>query len=148
MRLAMTSFTSRYGNPGVDFGSARVWAQSRHAATVVAVSGRLDAANVARVSDYAIRLISAGEPFVLDLSRVTVCSARVLTLLDAIDGRCLQSGTQWALVSGDAVARRSAGRADEAAFPVVASVAEAEHCFDDVIADRRRFLLPLLRKSA
>jgi hypothetical protein len=52
----------------------------------------------------------------------------------------------WALIPGDVVASRLRDRAD---LPVVDTVAEAEHQFDEALLKRRRLLLPLLlRKTA
>lgn len=144
----MTTFTSRYGNPAVDYKGAHIWAYCRHGATVVAVSGRIDAANVARVTDYAVRFISDDIPFVLDLSRVTAFTPRATRLLDAADERCRAAGVAWALVPGEFVAGLLQGRPDAADLPVMGTVAEAEHQFDDAVLRRRRLLLPLLSKTA
>ena len=84
----MTSFTSRYGNPAVDHKGAHLWAYRRHGATVVAVRGRLDAGNVARVTDSALRFIAADSRIVLDLSAVSAFTPRALRLIDAVDQRC------------------------------------------------------------
>ena len=51
----MTSFTSRYGNPARDFKGAHIWAHCRHGATVVAISGRVDAGNVERITESVLR---------------------------------------------------------------------------------------------
>ena len=61
----MTSFSSRYGNPAVDYDGAHIRPHFRHGATVVSVSGRIDASNVDRVSDHARRFVMADKPFVL-----------------------------------------------------------------------------------
>lgn len=144
----MTSFTSRYGNPAVDHKGAHLWAYRRHGATVVAVRGRVDAANLTRVSDYATRFVSSDSRLVLDLSEVTGFTPRALALLDAVDQRCALVGVDWALVPGLAVLRRLRTRADAVGLPIIDSVAEAEHQFDEAILRRRRFLLPLLRRTA
>lgn len=144
----MTSFTSRYGNPAVDHKGAHLWAFRRHGATVVAVRGRIDAGNVARVTEYVTRFISSDSRIVLDLSEVTGFTPRAQRLIDAVDGRCALLGVDWALVAGDAVMRRLRTRGDSATLPLIDSVAEAEHQFDEAILRRRRFLLPLLRKTA
>ncbi|MCX2929526.1 anti-anti-sigma factor [Mycobacterium sp. CVI_P3] len=143
----MTSFTSRYGNPAVDYQGAHIRAHSRHMATVVAVSGRIDSANVDDVTGYAKRLILADMPFVLDLSGVSSFTPQSIRLLCDIDDICASVGVEWAVVASDAVNRRLR-RDSDVVFPVVGSVAEAEHEFDDAILNRRRMLLPLLSKSA
>jgi anti-anti-sigma regulatory factor len=141
----MTSFTSRYGNSEVDFHGAHIRAHRRHGATVVAVGGRVDTRNLDRVREYVTRFVLADTPFVLDLGAVTTFTPRAVDLLDAVDARCTATGVAWALVPGDVVASRLGARAD---FPVIATVAEAEHQFDEAVLKRRRMLLPLLRKTA
>jgi hypothetical protein len=141
----MTSFTSRYGNPAVDFHGAHIRAHRRHGATVVTVGGRVDARNLDRVSEYVTRFVLADTPFVLDLGAVTTFTPRAVDLLDAVDAHCTATRVAWALVPGDVVASRLGARAD---LPVVATVAEAEHQFDEAVLKRRRLLLPLLRKTA
>ena len=144
----MTSFTSRYGNPAVDYKGAHVRAHFRHVATVAAISGRIDASNVDQVTDYVARFVLADKPFVLDLSGVDSFTPQAVRLLFAVDERCGVVGVDWAVVGSDAVTRRLRIRNNDVLFPVVASVAEAEHEFDDAILNRRRFLLPLLSKTA
>ena len=143
----MTSFTSRYGNPTVDYKGAHIRAHSRHVATVVAVSGRVDSANVDHIADYAKKLVLADKPFVLDLSGVSSFTPQSIRLLCDIDDICNSVGVEWAVVASDAVNRRLR-RDSDVVFPVAGSVAEAEHEFDDAILNRRRFLLPLLSKTA
>ena len=121
----MTSFSSRYGNPAVDYDGAHIRPHFRHGATVVSVSGRIDASNVDRVSDHARRFVMADKPFVLDLSGVTSFAPQAFRLLSAVDDKCLTVGVEWAMVAGDAVTRQLRARSDEALFPVVGSVAEA-----------------------
>lgn len=144
----MTSFTSRYGNPAMDHKGAHLWAFRRHGATVVAVRGRIDAANVAAVSDYVLRFIAADSRLVLDLSGVSAFTPRGLRVLDAVEDRCGAAGVDWALVPGEAVSRRLRSRVEYAGLPVIDSVAAAEHQFDEAILRRRRFLIPLLRRTA
>lgn len=144
----MTSFTSRYGNPAVDHKGAHMWAFRRHGATVVAIRGRVDAGNITRVTDYVTRFVSSDSRLVLDLSDVTGFTPRAQRLIDAVDQRCAFIGVDWALVPGEAVMRRLRSRSDAAGLPIIDSVAEAEHQFDEAILRRRRFLLPLLRRTA
>lgn len=142
----MTSFTSRYGNPARDFKGAHLWAYCRHGATVVAVSGRVDAGNVVPVTESAVRAISTGSRLVVDLTGVTTFTPRAVELLAAIDERCLTSGVDWALVPSEAVTRRLGARVE--GLPVIGSVAEAEHRFDEAVLRRRGGMLPWLRRSA
>ncbi len=142
----MTSFTSRYGNPARDFKGAHLWAYCRHGATVVAVSGRVDARNVAQVTESTLRAVCAGSRLVLDLTGVTAFTPRALDLLAALDRHCLTAGVDWALVPSEAVSRRLASRVDP--LPVIGSVAEAEHEFDEALMRRRGALVTWLRRSA
>jgi len=142
----MTSFTSRYGNPARDFKGAHLWAYCRHGATVVAISGRVDAANVAPVTESAVRAVSTGSRLVLDLTGVTAFTPRAVALLAALDERCVAAGVDWALVPSEAVTRRLAARIES--LPVIGSVAEAEHQFDEAVLRRRGVLLPWLPRSA
>ena len=142
----MTSFTSRYGNPARDFKGAHIWAHCRHGATVVAISGRVDAGNVERITESVLRAVASGSRLVLDLTGVTAFTPRATGLLTAVDERCMTAGVDWALVPSEAVTRRL--RADSAPLPVIASVAQAEHQFDDEILRRRGGLLPFLRRTA
>lgn len=144
----MTSFTSRYGNPAVDHKGAHLWAYRRHGATVVAVRGKIDAGNVERVTAYAARLVASDSRLILDLSEVTTFTPRAMNLIDTLDERCAAAGVDWALVPGAAAIRRLRNRRDAQALPILESVSEAEHQFDEVILRRRRFLLPLLRRTA
>jgi anti-anti-sigma regulatory factor len=142
----MTSFTSRYGNPARDFKGAHLWAYCRHGATVVAISGRVDAGNVVPVTEAAVRAVCAGSRIVLDLTGVTAFTPRAVELLAAFDEHCLDAGVDWALVPSEAVSRRLASRS--AGLPVIGSVAEAEQQFDEAVLRRRGVLLPWLRRSA
>lgn len=144
----MTSFTSRYGNPAVDYKGAHVRAHFRHAATVVAISGRIDASNVDSVAECVNRFVLTDKPFVLDLTGVDAFTAQAIRLLSEVDERCTVAGVDWALVGSEVVKARLRARNNDLLFPIVASVAAAEHEFDDAILNRRRFLLPLLSKTA
>ncbi len=143
---AASTFTPRYGNRALDCGGAQLKAQSRHLATVVTVSGVVDATNIDRICEYSRRFVLTDTSFVLDLSDTLSFSSGAVALLDCIDDACLAAGLEWALIPGSAVLYRlgTVGRP----YPIVDSVAEAMHCFADIISDRRRALLPLLTKSA
>lgn len=146
----MTSFTSRYGDLAVDYRGAHAWAYLRHAATIVAIKGRIDSANVERLTEYALRFVTADRPFALDLTGLTSLSAGAAPLLAGIADRCGAAGTGWALVAGESVQRRlseALSEADVASLPLVATLAEAEHQFDEAIQSRRRALLSLVGKK-
>ncbi len=154
----MTSFTSRYGDLAVDYRGAHAWAYLRHAATIVAIKGRIDSANVERLTEYALRFVTADRPFALDLTGLTSLTAGAAPLLAGISDRCGAAGTGWALVAGESVQRRlsealsgalseALSEADVASLPLVATLAEAEHQFDEAIQSRRRALLSLVGKK-
>ena len=148
MTTFSTSFTSRYGDPAIEYRGAHLWVHRRHSATVVTITGRIDGANVSDVTRYAIHPITADTPVILDLNGVTSFADTAVPLLSAVDERCREVGTEWALVAGDAVSARLKGRDGDLALPVVGTVAGAEHEFDDAVLKRRRLLLPLLSKTA
>ncbi|MGH3541498.1 MAG: STAS domain-containing protein [Mycobacterium sp.] len=141
-------FTPRYGNYPFDCSGARIRAQCRHLATVVTVSGAIDATNVDRISEHCKRFILPEKPIILDLSGVDCLAAQGIRFLYRIDDNCRAAGLQWALVTSQAVVRMLRITDDEANFPAVGSVHEALHYFADVTSARRRLLLPLLSKTA
>jgi anti-anti-sigma regulatory factor len=136
--------TFRYGNPAFVCEGARMRAYCRQLATVVAVNGDVDAANIDRVSQYCRRFILAEKPFILDLSGVNSFATQGISLLDAVDEDCLATGVEWSLIASDAVLQAVDG---PASFPTANSVAEALHHFAEGIALRRR-LLPILHRTA
>lgn len=143
----ITSFTSRYGSPVVDQGGARIRAHCRHVATVVTISGLLDSSNIEAAGRVAKRFVLPDKPIVIDLSEVTEFAPEALRFLQDLDDACAAADVRWAVIVGDAVSTAVLA-ANDVQVPVVSSVAQALHDFDDEILDRRRFLLPLLRKTA
>ncbi len=144
----MTSFTSRYGNPAHDYAGAHVWMHERHGCTVLAVRGRIDGTNVEDIIGCARRVGASGTHLILDLTGVTACTPNGVRLLRDVDEHCAQHGSQWMLVAGNPVLQRLRGRDGFLAVPLAASVAQAEHQFDDAVTARRRMLLPLLGRTA
>jgi anti-anti-sigma factor len=142
---AASHFVPRYGSPAFECNGAQMRAQCRHLATVVTISGAIDATNVDRVSQYSRRFILADTPIVLDLSGVNSFCAQGAAFLYALDDECRAAGIEWVLVASDAVEHELA---DEGLLPTTGSVPEALHFFADAIASRRRLLLPLLTKTA
>lgn len=140
--------TPRYGNYPFDCGGALVRAQCRHLATVVTISGAIDAMNVDRVTECCKRFILPDKPIVLDLSGVDCFVAQGIRFLYHIDDKCRDAGLEWALITSQAVTRVLRITNDEGNFPTVGSVHEALHYFADVTSARRKLLLPLLTKTA
>jgi anti-anti-sigma factor len=137
----------RYGNPAFDCGGVRVRACCRQLATVVTVSGDIDAANIDQVHEYVKRYILAEKPFVIDLSNVTSFAPQCVSLLFDVDEDCFRTGVEWAVVASQPVLQALRSTGPESDFPTVGSVPEAMHHFNEGILARRR-LLPLLTKTA
>ncbi|OBI51724.1 sulfate transporter [Mycobacterium kyorinense] len=140
--------TARPTTPTFDCDGAHIRAQWRHLATVVTISGAIDALNIDRVSEYSRHFVLPDQPIVLDMSGVDCLAAQGIRLLYRIDDDCRAAGVEWALVASPAVSRLLAVTGDEDMFPIVGSVPEALHYFADAISARRRMLMPLLTKSA
>ncbi len=143
-----SSRASRYGNSTVDCGGAEIRAHYRHLATVVAIRGRIDAANVDLVSKHARRFVLAKEPLVLDLSGVDTFAAAGIWLLCVLDGDCRAAGVEWTLVESPAINELLRDFDEEAKFPTSRSVHQALHTLAEVIDRRRELLLPLIKKTA
>jgi anti-anti-sigma regulatory factor len=140
-------FGYRYGNPVSECGGAQMRAQCRQLATVVTISGAIDAANIDRVSQYAERHVLAEKSFVLDLSEVHAFPSLAVTLLSTVEQTCSVTDVEWCLVTSEPVRQVLPTLADGAAFTTADSVPEAMHYFLDGTLARRR-LLPLLNKTA
>jgi anti-anti-sigma factor len=136
-----------YGNPALDVDGVQLRAVCRQLATVVTISGDVDATKLDHIAASAKRFILAEKPLVLDLSGVTAFSPQCVSLLYSIDEACFHVGVEWSLVASQPVQRALHVAGDGATFPTVASVPEAIHHFADGIGERRR-LLPLLTKTA
>lgn len=138
----------RNANPPFDCSGAQIRAQCRHLATVVTVSGAIDAMNVDQVSDHCKRFILPDKSLILDLSGVECLAAQGIRFLYRIDNDCRAAGLEWALIASQAVIRVLRITDEQASFPVAGSVHEALHYFADATSARRRLLLPLLTKTA
>jgi anti-anti-sigma regulatory factor len=139
--------TFRYGNPAFDCDGAQIHAHCRQLATVVSVTGAIDARNLERVTEFARRFILGDKPFVLDLSGVYSLRGDCGSILDAVDDRCAATNVEWALVAGSEVVE-ALGVADQDAVTITSSVPLALHHFADEIGARRRLLLPMLGRTA
>lgn len=80
-------------------------AHCRDQATIVQVSGEIDATNIDRFSDYTHRFIKGATGLILDLSGVDFLCARGISVLVALDNDCRIAGTRWAIVAGPTVRR-------------------------------------------
>jgi anti-anti-sigma regulatory factor len=139
--------TFRYGNPAFDCDGAQVHAHCRQLATVVSVSGVVDARNLDRVTEHARRFILGDTPFVLDLGGVTALHGDCGSLLDVVDARCRITGVEWALVARSELVEEL-GLGEDDGVMLASSVPVALHHFADEIGARRRLLLPMLGQIA
>jgi anti-anti-sigma regulatory factor len=135
-----------YGNPGIECDGAEISAQSRHLATLLTISGAIDAKNVDTLYQRGGCFVCADTAFVLDLSGVTSFAAEGVALLSRLDEACRAAGIQWALVASSAVSDRLG--CYDGRYPFAASVPEALRRFGAGLVARRRMLLPMLTKSA
>jgi anti-anti-sigma factor len=98
-------FTSHAGRCAVDCGGAQMRAHCRDQATVVKVSGEIDATNLDRFSDYTRRIVGEAPGLILDLSEVDFLCAKGISVLLALDDDCRAAGTHWAIVASRFVRR-------------------------------------------
>src|SRR5271155_2501249 len=93
---AAASLAPRHAHLPVDCNGAAVRAQCRHLATVVTISGAIDASNVDQVIEYAQRFNLPDKPFVLDLSGLDSFATQAVRLLYRVDDVCSAVGLEWA----------------------------------------------------
>jgi anti-anti-sigma regulatory factor len=142
------SLAQRRAHLPFDCNGAAVRAQCRHLATVVTISGAIDASNVDQVIEYAQRFNLPDKPFVLDLSGLDSFATQAVRLLHRVDDAFSASGLDWALIPSQAVSLTLLVTGEDTSFLTAATVHEALHYFADANVARRRLLLPLLTKTA
>lgn len=138
----------RHAHLPFDCGGALVRAQCRHLATVVTITGAIDASNVDQVITYAQRFNLPDKPFVLDLTGVDTFGAQAVRLLYAVDEACAAAGVEWAVIPSQAVSLTLLVSHGDIGFPTATTVHEALQFFADATTARRRLLLPLFTKTA
>ena len=137
----------RYGNPALECGGAKLRGQCRQLATVLTITGSLDATNIDLVLAQAKKYVVPEKPVILDLSGITSFAPEAISLLDFVDEGCDAIGVQWLLVAGPHVSRTLRLCGVDESFPALDSIAEALQYISEAVCVRRR-LLPILRKSA
>ena len=142
------SLAPRHAHLPFDCNGAAVRAQCRHLATVVTISGAIDASNVDQVIEYAQRFNLPDKPFVLDLSGLDSFATQAVRLLHRVDDAFSAAGLDWALIPSQAVSLTLLVTGEDTSFLTAATVHEALHYFADANIARRRLLLPLLTKTA
>jgi anti-anti-sigma regulatory factor len=148
VNTAATYLAPRHAHLPFDCSGAAVRAQCRHLATVLTITGAVDAGNVEQVSEYAKRFVLPDKPFVLDLSGLDCFAAQSVRLLHILDELCSAAELEWAVIPSPAVTRALLITYEDTTFPTLGSVHEALHYFADASSARRRLLLPLLTKTA
>ncbi|WP_292989255.1 STAS domain-containing protein [Mycobacterium sp.] len=138
----------RHAHLPVNCSGAAVRAQCRHLATVVTITGAVDASNVEQVIDYAQRFNLPDKPFVLDLTGLESFGPQAVRLLYAVDDACAAAGLEWAVIPSQAVSLTLLVTHEDVSFPTAATVHEALQYFADATSARRRLLLPLFNKTA
>jgi anti-anti-sigma factor len=114
-------------------------------ATVVSVTGELDASNMHRLTDYARSCLTRGGSLVLDLSQLDFLGAQGIQSLFAIADECERSGIGWALVPSHPVSRLLRICDKQARLPSVKSIDQALELVS--ASARMRGLLQLVTKS-
>jgi anti-anti-sigma regulatory factor len=147
-RATASYLAPRHAHLPVDCNGAAVRAQCRHLATVVTISGTVDATNVDQVIEYAQRFVLPDKPLVIDLTGVESFGAQAVRLLYAVDDACAAAGLEWAVIPSQAVSLTLLVTLGDIDFPTSTTVHEALQYFADATTDRRRLLLPLFTKTA
>jgi anti-anti-sigma regulatory factor len=136
---------SRYGNSEIVCRGVRLTAYARSLATVIAISGDIDAGNADFVRENATRFLLVDKAVILDLSGVTCFGMPGVGFLFAFDDECAKAGVEWALVASPEISMTLAAT-DEDTLPTVSSVAQALQRFSNPA--RRRALLELVTRAA
>jgi anti-anti-sigma factor len=134
--------------PTIERDRVDVRAQSRHLATVLTISGDVDASNTDRVSTYATALVPVGSALLLDMSGVAFFAAQSISVLIAVDDACHSAELPWALVTSHAVDRVLRISQDDDILPVASSVPDAIQYFVHLTRMRRDVPLSARRPSA
>jgi len=121
--LSTVSATS--GDPEDNAEDIGLRIEHRRGATVVTVSGELDASNIHHLSDCTHRFASGDRPFVLDLSELDFLAAQGMRVLFGLDEECEQTRVKWALVPGRPVARLLRICDRDGRLPTVLSIDQA-----------------------
>jgi anti-anti-sigma factor len=120
-------------------------AHDRRLATVVTISGDIDATNIDRVSEYITRFVLVGNAIILDLSDVYFIAAQGISVLIAIDDVYCAAAVHWALVPSHAVSRLLRISDHDNILPTASSVPEAMRHLAKHARVRRR-QLPLVTR--
>lgn len=126
IRIEQSTFSRSRRNGYVIDARIAWWSfQTRSEAVVLTVLGELDASNTDLFHKSVGELPEGGEPFVIDLSKVTFVGVQFLQTVARLDAACRNGRTRWALVVNPEM-RTLFDRVDRAdALPVTSSLPEA-----------------------
>ncbi|KUI26786.1 hypothetical protein AU194_04645 [Mycobacterium sp. GA-2829] len=132
----MADLTSHPTSETIECGSARL-VRSQGPVEVLTVTGEIDSAEAEELAAHVQPAVARRGPGVLDLSGVAFLSVAGFRALRAWSYQARETGGNWVLIAGPAVAPylRSVGR-DEL-LPVAYSVAQAHHMVSTRPADRQ-----------
>jgi anti-anti-sigma factor len=125
-----------------------VRAHLRHLATILTISGDIDARNTDRVSAYAARLVPVGNALLVDLSGVSFFAARSISVLVTVGDACGKAELPWALVTSHAIDRVLRISEHDDILPVASSVPDGMQYFADLARVRQQVTLSARRPSA
>jgi anti-anti-sigma factor len=106
-------------------GPAAVARHYHPVATVITISGEVDAHNAAEVGDCAQRLIGADRTVVIDMTGVKFLAVDGLLQLLALKKVCRSACVNWMIATSDAVNRLMVAAQCQGEFAAVESVSEA-----------------------
>jgi anti-anti-sigma factor len=92
-------------NSIIHCNGALMRAHCRDQATIVTITGEIDATNVDRFSDYIHRFIEGATGLILDLGGVDFLCARGISVLVTLDDDCRITGTRWAIMASSHLRR-------------------------------------------
>lgn len=127
--------------PRTDHDRVHMRAHLRHLATVLTISGNIDASNTDRVSAYAARLIPVGNALLLDLSGVDFMAAQSVSVLATVGNASDDAGLPWALITSHAVDRVLRLSEHDDILPVASSVPDGMRYFADLSRVRQQVSL-------
>jgi anti-anti-sigma factor len=132
----------------IDRDGVDMQAHLRHLATILTISGDIDARNIDRVSAYATRLVPVGNALLLDLSGVDFFAAQSISMLVAVEATCRGAELPWALITSHAVDRVLRISEDDDIIPAASSVPDAMQYFADLARMRQQVPFSATRPSA
>jgi anti-anti-sigma factor len=138
--------SSEFRRPSQSWGNGVcLRSHALNGATVVSVTGELDASNIHHLTDYARPCLTRGTSLILDLSQLDFLGAQGIQSLFAIADECERSGVEWALVPSHPVSRLLRICDKRARLPSVGSIDQAVERVSALT--RMRGLLHLVPKS-